>query len=86
MNCPYGSSSLAFLRSELTSSKFNTTAALNSSEATIVVYAGTYFETVAKEMFPAAKLILEPDGYDACYEYIKKGIAHATIADAVDLS
>jgi hypothetical protein len=34
---------------------------------------------VAKEMFPKAKLILEPGGYDACYTHIVKGTAHATI-------
>ena len=86
MNCPYGSSSLAFLRSELDPSRFNTSKELNNTDAIIVVYGGTYFETVARTMFPAAKLILEPGGYDATYGYIKDKRAHATIADAVDLS
>jgi len=58
MQCPYGSSSLAMLRSGLNNSLFTTAQSLNSSNAIIVVFGGTYFETVARLQFPSATLLL----------------------------
>ena len=84
-HCPYETSSWAFLRSGLNGSLYTTAQALNDSNVIIVVYGGTYFESVARAQFPAAKILTVNGGYDETYVYIMEQRAHATIADAVDL-
>ncbi|KAG2370590.1 hypothetical protein C9374_000367 [Naegleria lovaniensis] len=89
-NCPSGSSSLAFLRSELDNTNsteyFNNVKTLNDSRAIIAVFGGAYFESQAKSFFSAARLIVVNGGFADIWPYILTKQAHAMIGDAVDVS
>ncbi|KAF0981820.1 hypothetical protein FDP41_012477 [Naegleria fowleri] len=89
-NCPSGTSSLAFLRSELDNTNstplFNTVKTLNDSRAIIAVFGGAYFESQARAFFSAARLIVVNGGFADIWPYILTKQVHAMIGDAVDVS